>query len=287
LLTPADEQSILQLLPKFQCPFKRAKNVRVKLNSSQLKRTIEDEFKDFKNFVDPGYQQYERYFDNRYVYTSSSNVYNVHNDGKSEATKQKPRKDSTAKTDDLEKADEEDAAIDSAIRELAHIVGELEFQMGIDSVMTGNFNEAADHFKLSTNHNHPGGIFNLAICYEQGTGVKKNLKTARALYEIASRLGHAKALYNLGVFHAQGLGGANKDSRQAKQYFQQAADLGNNEAAEALRLFLPKPKIQTLKPKKLPIIKEFPEDEFYFKDKIMSKAVSAIAMNQMMRRVAA
>lgn len=247
---------------------------------NKQKRTIEDEFKDFKHFVDPGFQQYQNYEQFFSQNASTSNLYNVNNDGTNEASQEKPRNDSSATQSDLEK---EDAAIDDAIKQLAHIVGELEFQMGVESVLAGRFSEAADHFKLSTNHNHPGGIFNLAICYEQGMGVKKNLKTARRLYEIASDLGHAKALYNLGVFHAQGLGGANKDSRQAKQYFEQAAELGNNEALEALRVFLPKPK-------KLPKIVEFPEDEFFFKDKMMSSAVSAIAMNQnqmMMRRVAA
>lgn len=284
LLTTGGQQSFLPSLPRLECPFKKAKKSEVQSQRKQ-KRTIEDEFKDFKHFVDPGYQQYERIFDNRSAYASTSNVYNVNNGAKSEATQQKnvPFKDSSAKHDDLEKIDDEDAAIDDAIRQLAGIVGELEFQLGIESVVAGHFSEAADHFKLSTTHNHPGGIFNLAICYEQGMGVKKNLKTARRLYEIASHLGHAKALYNLGVFHAQGLGGANKDTRQAKQYFQQAAELGNNEATEALRHFLPQPK------KLLPIIEEFPEDEFYFKDKVMSSAVSAIAMNQnqMMRRIAA
>lgn len=277
LLAPAGQQTILPSLPKLSCPFKRSRKPETRPVNKQ-KRTIEDEFNDFKHFVDPGYQQYQNY-EQFFNQKSTSNLYNVNNDGTKEASQEKPLKESSATQNDLEK---EDAAIEDAIKQLAHIVGELEFQMGVESVLAGHFNEAADHFKLSTNHNHPGGIFNLAICYEQGMGVKKNLKTAKRLYEIASHLGHAKALYNLGVFHAQGLGGANKDSRQAQQYFEQAAELGNSEALKALKASLPKPK-------KLQKTVEFPENEFFFKDKVMSSAVNAIAMNQnqIMRRVAA
>lgn len=110
-------------------------------------------------------------------------------------------------------------------------------------------------------------------------GVKKNMKTARKLYEMASELGHAKASYNLGVFHAQGLGGFQKNRLEAKQKFEQAAALGNSDAIEALRLLLPVPK-------KLPVIDEFPNEEFYFNDKMMiPTTVSAISNN--LRRIAA
>jgi hypothetical protein len=271
-LTAEGQHSLLPSFPKFGCPFKKAQTSSDVEPVKPQKRSIEDEFKDFKNLFDPGYQKYETY-DRFFEPRRHSNVYNVNNVGKTNPT-QPPRQDSQVKRELSE-----DEAIDNAIQQLANIVGEFEFQLGIESVLAGHFSEAADHFKLSTNHNHPGGIFNLGICYEQGMGVKKNLKTARGLYEIASRLGHAKALYNLGVFSAQGLGGATKDSQQAKQYFQQAAELGNHDALQALKVFLPKPK-------KLPKIEEFDEDEFFFTQ--MTKRVSAITMNdnQLMRRVA-
>jgi hypothetical protein len=270
LLTAEGQSSLIPSFPKFGCPFKKAAtSSAVTSPVKRQKRTIEDEFTDFKSLFDPGYQKYEHFFDARGRYSSTSNVFNVNNERRSEA-KQVPKA-----TPELS----EDEAIDDAIQQLANIVGEFEFQLGVESVLAGHFNEAFDHFKLSTNHNHPGGIFNLAICYEQGMGVKKNLKTARRLYEIASRLGHAKASYNLGVFSAQGLGGATKDTQQAKLYFQQAAELGSYDALEALKAFLPKPK-------KLPKIEEFAEDEFYYEK--VAPRVSAITMNpnQLMRSVA-
>ena len=272
-LLTLEQYSLLPSLTNFGCPFKKAStSSRAEPTIHRQNRSIEDEFIDFKHFVDPGYQKFER-FDRHGKFASSSNVYNVSNDGKNEVNTQKPQENSLPKKDLTQ-----DEAIDEAIQQLAKIVGEYEFQLGLESVLAGHFEDAADHFKLSTNHNHPGGIFNLAICYEQGVGVKKSMTTARKLYEIASRFGHAKALYNLGVFSSQGLGGANKDSQQAKQYFEQAANLGNIEASEALKVFLPIPK-------KFTKIVEFPVDDLFFTEKLLSSAI-ATNQNQLMRRIA-
>lgn len=274
LLTAAGQETILPTLPKLSCPFKKTKQEFVETRTPP-KRTIEDEFKDFKHFVDPEYQKYQNVFEPKFSSTSSTNnVYNVNNDNKcnseaSEATTKSP-------AEGLSEKEQEEAAIDDAIRQLAHIVGELEFQMGIESVMAGHYDDAVDHFKLSTSHKHPGGVFNLGICYEQGVGVKKSLKTAKQLYEVASELGHAKATYNLGVFHAQGLGGARKNFYQAKKYFEQGAQKGNMDAQEALNMLLPKPK-------KLPIVIEIPEDDFFYMEKSNTKSISAMANQSMMR----
>lgn len=274
LLTPAGQQSFLpQLpkLPKLSCPFIKSKRA----TAGKPRRTLDDEFNDFQHFVDPGYKQHERFFENRGGF-AGTNVYNVNNDGTTETVQQES---TPAKEEAKEPTTEENetAGIDEAIRQLAHIVGELEFEMGVECAMAGNFNDAVDHFRLSTTHKHPGGIFNLALCYEHGVGVKRDMKAARRLYEIASKLGHAKAAYNLGVFHAQGLGGAHKNFQRAKQYFEQAAELGNSDAIQALRLLLPPPK-------KLPVIAEVPDDDFFFNEKSI---VSAIASNGLMRRIAA
>lgn len=269
LLTEQGQRSVLSSLPRFECPFKRKRE----LKQRRARRTIEDEFFDFKHFVDPGYNQYERYFETSNESQSSTNVYNVGNDNLNEQTKQSSNDsfvEPKRKTEESEE-DRENAAIDDAILRLAHIVGELEFQMGIESFTSGDFDEAVAHFKLSTNHNHPGGVFNLALCYEQGIGVPRNLKTAKSLYEIASDLGHAKAFYNLGVYAAQGLGGVRKSTNKAKSYFKKAADLGSSDAVEALNLLIPAPI-------KRPVtVDEFQIDEIFSREKSMMP--SAI-MNQ-------
>lgn len=105
------------------------------------------------------------------------------------------------------------------------------------------------------------------------------MKTARKLYEMASELGHAKASYNLGVFHAQGLGGFQKSRLEARKNFEHAAALGSTDAIEALRVLIPVPK-------KLPVFDEFPNEELYFKEKMLIPTkVSAISNN--LRRIAA
>lgn len=276
MLTADGQQAIVSSLPKFECPFKKKREIKHR----RVRRNIEDEFFDFKHFVDPGYKQYERYFETQTSNESqsSTNVYNVGNDNLNEQTKQ-PLNDSFVepkkKTAESEE-DRENAAIDDAILRLAHIVGELEFQMGIESFTSGDFDEAVTHFKLSTTHNHPGGIFNLALCYEQGIGVPRNLKTAKKLYEIASNLGHAKAFYNLGVYAAQGLGGVRKNASQAKSYFKKAADLGSPDAAKALNLLIPSPR-------KLPVtLEEFHIDEIFSKEKSM---ITSAIMNQSLQKM--
>lgn len=247
------------------------------------KRTVEDEFKDFQYFVDPGYKQYDKFFDSGSAKTPPSNadvladVFNINNDPvtpsqpQNKGAKNKPEEESTISQEEIE-----NAAIEASIRQLANIVGELELQMGIESFKAGDYEEAVEHFKLSTNHNNSGGVFNLAICYEQGVGVKRNMKTAKKLYEIASGLGHAKAFYNLGVFYAQGLGGTHKNFHQAKRLFEKAAELGSVDAIEALRLLLPQPKM-------LKLIEDFPETEFYYSDKAAISAVNAMTGRNLVR----
>lgn len=126
---------------------------------SQLQSLVDREYKDLLA-SDPGYKQYERFFEAPRSY-SSDGVHNVNHHSKAEATQSAPAKEPEPESE-LTAEQKEDEAIDSAIRQLAQIVGELEYQLGVDSMMTGNIDDAIDHFVMSTNHNHPGGIFNLA-----------------------------------------------------------------------------------------------------------------------------
>lgn len=69
----------------------------------------------------------------------------------------------------------QETKIDDAYENLLNVVGEIEFQMGVHSLMARNYANAASHFKQGSSHNHSGAIFNLGLCYEQGLGVKKDL----------------------------------------------------------------------------------------------------------------
>lgn len=280
LLTQKGQQTLIPAIPKLEHFFFKRNLCKQKNSKKNQKQTFEDELAEFKHFVDsgkdPGYNKYSNFFEN----TAGNDLYNVSKD-----TTEKPneQKENIQKQADVEAKDKtpplkEDAVIDEAIRHLAHIVGELEFQLGIESFLAGDHKDAVVHFKLSTHHNHPGGVFNLALCFERGLGIKRNLKAAKKLYEIASELGSSKAFYNLGVYYAQGLGGAEKNAQKAKEMFAKAAELGSTDAVEALSLLIPQPK-------KLPVIEEFQEDEYDLKS-IMPSAVSAIANFGGMRQVA-
>jgi TPR repeat protein len=53
-------------------------------------------------------------------------------------------------------------------------------------------------------HKLPDSLYNLALHFENGTGVRPNLTRAFTLYRQAARLGHAPSQYNLGLFYYQG-----------------------------------------------------------------------------------
>lgn len=59
---------------------------------------------------------------------------------------------------------------------------------------------------------------------------------AAELYRHAADYGHVDAMYNLGVFHAQGKGGLRTNLNVARQLFSTAAEKGHIQASEALEL---------------------------------------------------
>lgn len=97
--------------------------------------------------------------------------------------------------------------VESAVSDLLSVLGDIEYELGVNSIKAGQYKTAVSHLKLATSHHHPNATFNLGLCYEKGIGVEKNLYLAQECYQIASSLGHSKAMYNLGVFYVHGLGG--------------------------------------------------------------------------------
>lgn len=124
--------------------------------------------------------------------------------------------------------------VESAMENLMSVIGEIEYQLGVENLEIGDYTTAVSHLKLGTSHQHAGAAFNLGICYEQGFGVKKNPRVAMECFHLASTLGHAQAMYNLGVYYARGLGGLRRSRSMAKKCFTAAADLGLEEAIAAL-----------------------------------------------------
>lgn len=74
---------------------------------------------------------------------------------------------------------------------------------------------------------------NLAYCYYEGEGVKKDVKEAFKWYSKAAEQGLAKAQNNLGEMYLYGEG-TEKDLDQARKWFRKAADQGHAEAKRNL-----------------------------------------------------
>ncbi|KAK6639359.1 hypothetical protein RUM43_007632 [Polyplax serrata] len=122
--------------------------------------------------------------------------------------------------------------------ERAHekVSGILSNLIGMQHMESGNHKKGFEFFIQSASQGNAAGIFNLGICHEKGLGTDQDLKRAADLYRRATDLGHASAMYNLGIFHIQGLGGVETDIDLARELFKKAAQLGQKDAAKALKL---------------------------------------------------
>lgn len=191
------------------------------------------------NFLDVGVfkNKFLPYFDDDDLIKGNQKVYNV-NDSKTKDSKKEKSKKTVLN---------ENERYDKFLSNIDFMIGNLELEMGIQCIQCGNFEEAIYHFKISSNAKNPSGSYNLALLYEHGFGVKKDLQMAKRLYQFASDLGHAKALYNLGVFYAQGIG-TKKNFYQAKSCFEKAANLGDASALKALSKLRSKGLITKLSP---------------------------------------
>jgi TPR repeat protein len=74
---------------------------------------------------------------------------------------------------------------------------------------------------------------------KQPSGVFIVSSQAAKYYELASKWGHATAMYNLGVFYVHGWGGVPVDCNLARELFVAAAELGQPNAQEALAMVPP------------------------------------------------
>ncbi|XP_023227736.1 death ligand signal enhancer-like isoform X2 [Centruroides sculpturatus] len=66
--------------------------------------------------------------------------------------------------------------------------------------------------------------FNLGVCFETGNGIKRDLEKAAHYYKLAASEGHGLALYNLGIYYLEGMGGLEKDENTAIELIEKAAE---------------------------------------------------------------
>lgn len=82
---------------------------------------------------------------------------------------------------------------ETAAQTLLTVLGDIEYQLGVQNIKAGQYETAVSHLKLGTSHSNSGATFNLGLCYEQGLGVSKDLRMAMECYQVASSMGHPKA----------------------------------------------------------------------------------------------
>lgn len=242
-------------------------------NHDDVLEKFSDEFARL-NLFDKRYEKFFKADDDLTIGGHRKVFYNVNNNDDT-LSKTKEEADNKESTSANNKVITEDEAIDKIMSDLSEMIGELEFQLGVECVLHGNYNEAIEHFRMSSSSNNASACFNLALLYEQGLGVQKDLNIAMKLYLMAAEQGHDKSMYNIGVYFARGLGGAKRSFKKAKQYFERAASYGNADAKEALLLLLP----QNSK-KKSSSISSVPDDFIVTDDEGGSNIVAEIVVNR-------
>ncbi|XP_043261644.1 uncharacterized protein LOC122402698 [Colletes gigas] len=131
-------------------------------------------------------------------------------------------------------------ALKEATDEFANVhklaMGEYELRYGLKALEEKRYTDAIKHFATGAKLSSTASMFNLGLCYELGLGTLIDHAKAAKYYNDAAEQGHADAIYNLGVFYAQGRGGLSVDVAKARSYFTKAATLGQNQAQYALDL---------------------------------------------------
>ena len=92
----------------------------------------------------------------------------------------------------------------------------------------GNAEMAFQQYMVAArDYGHPEAQFEVARCYQNGTGVEKNEENAVVWYKKAAEQGNAEAQCVLGgCFYYQTLG-VEKDDKEARKWYEAAANQGN------------------------------------------------------------
>ncbi|KAK7503848.1 hypothetical protein BaRGS_00004971 [Batillaria attramentaria] len=108
---------------------------------------------------------------------------------------------------------------------------------GIYAAEEGHLTDAVKHLQLSSQLGHAPSYFNLALCYQMGYGVEKDLNQAATYYRMAADVGHAQAVFNLALMTMNGEGGITKDKERAMELLNTAAMQGLAQAQTYLGVY--------------------------------------------------
>jgi ATP-dependent protease ClpP protease subunit len=130
------------------------------------------------------------------------------------------------------------------------LVSASTFEQGLDAYDKGKYSEAVELWTRLANEGHEGAQFNLAVMYEQGVGVGKDLKQSATLYKKIAVKGDIAAQFAIAAMYEKGMGvelnlnearkwygrvKLNKDLSSDAKMFQQSAEVKLN--------LLPKPEL--------------------------------------------
>lgn len=97
-----------------------------------------------------------------------------------------------------------------------------------------NYKKAARWFRLAAEQGHPWAQYSFGHYLEQGKGVRKSVLEAKTWYEKSASFGYLYAQKELGRLLLDGVGGVEKDQKEAARLFQLSADQGCDEAQFSL-----------------------------------------------------
>jgi serine/threonine protein kinase len=111
---------------------------------------------------------------------------------------------------------------------------DLGFMYATGTGVKQDYNMAFKYYTISANLNNPIGQSNLGLLYLDGNGCTQNDIKALELFKKSAEQDNSAGIANLGYMYEFNRGGVGYDINQARMYYQQAADQGNEWAKARL-----------------------------------------------------
>jgi TPR repeat protein len=109
---------------------------------------------------------------------------------------------------------------------------QTDFQDGVDAYNRGDYKTAFNEWQPLAEQGYAGAQNNLALLYENGTGVLKDYKEAVKWYRKAAEQNYVEAQYSLALMYGKGLG-VPYDLSKAKHWIKKAYE--NPQASASIR----------------------------------------------------
>ena len=120
-------------------------------------------------------------------------------------------------------------------------VAEAQFQLAVlydNGVgVEKNLQKAAQWFRKAANQGHVLAQYSLSVCYDTGSGVEKDAAKAFEWCMKSAKKGFAQAQYNVGVCYRNG-DGVDMNIEKAAEWYQKAAEQGHGVAHNAFSRLL-------------------------------------------------